>query len=76
MSNILTTSVHKTEGVKRIQTMWFYSFVFTGNGASSSGTRRADNVRGQFETGFCYFGARYYDCDLFDRFFNFSGNNI
>lgn len=35
-----------------------------GNGASSSGTRRADNVRGQFETGYYAFGARYYDCDL------------
>ena len=37
---------------------------FTGNGASSSGTRRADNVRDQFETGYYAFGARYYDCDL------------
>ena len=41
---------------------------FTGNGASSSGTRRADNVRGQFETGYYAFGARYYDCDLLGIF--------
>ena len=37
---------------------------FTGNGASSSGTRKADNARGKSETGYYAFGARYYDCDL------------
>ena len=56
---------HKTKGENRIQTMRFYPFVFlpermrtacdrsgaNGNGASSRGTRRADNARGQFETG-------------------------
>ncbi len=44
--------------------MRFYRFVFTSNGACSSGTCRADNLRGQFETGYYAFGARYYDCDL------------
>ena len=55
---------HETDVVNCTQKVWFNPFVFTGNGASSSGTRRADNVRGQFETGFYAFGARYYDCDL------------
>ena len=31
--------------------MRFYPFVSTGNGASSRGTRRTDNARGQLETG-------------------------
>ncbi len=31
--------------------MRFYPFVFTGNGASPSGMRRADNARGQFDAG-------------------------
>jgi hypothetical protein len=47
----MTTSAHKTEGVNRTKTVRFYPFVSTGNSASSSGTRRADNARGQFETG-------------------------
>ena len=56
--------VHKTEGVNRIQNVQFYPFVFlpermrtacdrsgaNGNGASSRGTRRTDNTRGQLET--------------------------
>ncbi len=42
---------HKTEGVKRIQTMWFYSFIFTG--------KERDE-----ETGYGYFGARYMDHEL------------
>ena len=55
---------HKTEGVNRIQTMRSHPFVFlpermrtacdrsgaNGNGASSRGTRRTDNARGQLET--------------------------
>ena len=61
----MTTSAHKTEGANRTKTVRFYSFVFlpermrtacdrsgaNGNGASSRGTRRTDNARGQFETG-------------------------
>lgn len=39
-------------------------YTFTGNGTSSSGARKADEVRGCYETGFSYFGARYYDSDL------------
>ena len=42
---------HKTEGVNRIQTMRFYSFVFTG--------KEKDE-----ETGYGYFGARYMDHEL------------
>ena len=37
---------------------------FTGNGARAGSSRRADEVRGFSETGFSYFGARYYDSDL------------
>ena len=47
----MTTSAHKTEGANRTKTVRFYPFVSTGNGASSRGTRRTDNARGQFETG-------------------------
>ncbi len=47
----MTTSVHKTEGVNRTKTVRFYPFVSTGNGASSSGTRRTYNARDQLETG-------------------------
>ena len=39
--------VHKTEGVNRTKTMWFYFFVFTA--------KERDK-----ETGYHYFGARYY----------------
>ena len=60
----MTISAHKTEGVNRIQTMRSHPFVFlpermrtacdrsgaNGNGASSRGTRRTDNARGQLET--------------------------
>ena len=42
---------HKTEGENRTKTVRFYPFVSTGNGASSRGTRRTDNARGQLETG-------------------------
>ena len=55
---------HETDVVNCTQKVWFNPFVFIGNGANSSGTRRADNVHGQFETGYYAFGARYYDCDL------------
>ena len=67
---------HETDVVNCTQKVWFNPFVFIGNGANSSGTRKADNARGKSETGYYAFGARYYDSDLFDRFFNFSGNNI
>ena len=43
--------LYKTEGVNRIQTMRFYPCVFTGKERDS-------------ETGYSYFGARYYDSDL------------
>ena len=42
---------HKSEGVNRTKTMRFLPFFFTG--------KERDR-----ETGFSYFGARYYDCDL------------
>ena len=42
---------HKNESVNRIQTERLYRHVFTGKERDS-------------ETGFSYFGARYYDCDL------------
>ena len=55
---------NKTEEVNRAKAVWFYPFVFlpermrtacdrsgaNGNGASSRGTRRTDNARGQLET--------------------------
>ena len=40
------------------------SHSFTGNGARAGSSRRADEVRGFSETGYSYFGARYYDSDL------------
>lgn len=58
-------SFDRLEGIDN-QCVYFCDFVssFTGNGASSSGTRKADNARGKSETGYYAFGARYYDCDL------------
>ena len=47
----MNPEVHKSERRIRTKTVRFYLFVSTGNVASSSGTRRADNARGQFETG-------------------------
>jgi len=61
----LTTSAHKTEGVNRTKIVRSYPFVSlpermrtacdrsgaNGNGASSRGTRRTDNARGQLEAG-------------------------
>ena len=44
----MTTSAHKTEDVNRTKNIWFSPFVFTGKEKDS-------------ETGFYYFGARYYD---------------
>ena len=40
------------------------TYAFTGNGARAGSSRRADEVRGFSETGYSYFGARYYDSDL------------
>ncbi len=42
---------HNTQWVNRTQTMWFYTFGFTG--------KERDE-----ETGYGYFGARYMDHDL------------
>ena len=47
----LTTSSHKTESENRTQNMLFHLLAFTGKEKDS-------------ETGYCYFGARYYDSDL------------
>lgn len=47
-NNELTTSAHKTEDVNRTKNIWFSPFVFTGKEKDS-------------ETGFYYFGGRYYD---------------
>ena len=61
---LVNQPAHQTVRASRTQTMRFYLSTFTGNGTSSSGARKADEVRGCYETGFSYFGARYYDSDL------------
>ena len=43
--------VHKNEMLSRTNNMLFYNYTFTGKEKDS-------------ETGYCYFGARYYDSDL------------
>ena len=50
-SNQLTISAHIIEGVNRTQHMQFHPFTFTGKERDA-------------ETGYSYFGARYYDSDL------------
>lgn len=47
----MSKQTHKTKGENRTQTVRLYPFVFTGNGASSRGTRRTDNARGQLDAG-------------------------
>ena len=47
----MITAAHKTEGVNRTKAMRIYPFVFTGKERDP-------------ETGYSYFGARYYDSDL------------
>ena len=47
----MNNSVHKAEGVNRMGNMRFHPFVFTGKERDP-------------ETGYSYFGARYYDNDL------------
>jgi RHS repeat-associated protein len=59
---------HKTKGVKRIQTMWFYSFVFTGNDPRKGWRIPLNEIKyneqRDEETGYGYFGARYMDHEL------------
>jgi len=61
----LTTSAHKADAPSRTQTRSFHHHSFTGKEwCKSQWLAQRGLVRGFSETGYSYFGARYYDSDL------------